>query len=152
MLCDVCHINEATLNYTFVVGDNLTTIHICEDCAKKKGILPASGFPISGLLVNDKNRNLVCNRCGLTYKEFADTLKFGCSACYKTFGKEIKSFIEKLQGSSKHTGRIPKTSDTEEFRKKKRITELKKALKVAIEKEEYEAASKIRDELIQLEG
>ncbi len=151
MLCDVCHSKEATLNYTVVVGDNATTIYICEDCAKKKGILPSTGFPISGLLVNDENRGLVCSRCGTTFKEFAEKLKFGCSDCYKTFGDEVRPFIKKLQGSSTHKGRIPRSTDTEEFRKKKRIIELKKALKEAIDSEAYETASKIRDELVRLE-
>lgn len=152
MLCDVCHIKEATLSYTVVVGETSTTIHICEECAKKKGILPASGFPLSGLLLNAQNRNLVCKRCGLTYQEFADKLKFGCSGCYEVFGNEIKPFIKKIQEGTIHKGRFPSDADNKGLRKKRRIIELKKALKKAIDKEAYERASEIRDKLVKLEN
>ncbi|MEA3431789.1 MAG: UvrB/UvrC motif-containing protein [candidate division WOR-3 bacterium] len=152
MLCDICHIKEATLHYTVVMGDTSTTMYICEDCAKNKGLLPASGLPISRLLLNDANMDLVCNRCGLTFKEFAKTLKFGCSGCYDVFGKDIKSFLEKLQGSPVHKGKSLEKVNIETLEKRKKIIELKKALKKAIAKEAYETASKIRDELAKLEN
>ncbi len=152
MLCDVCHIKEATLHYTVVMGSTSTTVYICEDCAKKKGLLSASGIPISGLLLNDANKNLVCSNCGLTYKEFAKILKFGCSSCYDVFGEEIKPFLKKLQGSAVHKGKPPADKDIKKSKKRKKVIELKKALKEAIAKEAYETASKIRDELAKLEN
>jgi protein arginine kinase activator len=151
MLCDICHIREATLHYTVVIGSASTTMNICEECAKKKGLLPASGVPISGLLLNDANKYLVCSHCGLTFKEFAKTLKFGCSNCYDVFGKEIKPFLKKLQGSIVHKGKSLGKVNVERLEKRKKIIELKKALKEAVAKEAYETASKIRDELAKLE-
>lgn len=152
MLCDICHIREATLHYTVVMGSMSTTMNICEHCAKKKGLLPASGIPISGLLLNDANKNLVCSRCGLTFKEFTKTLKFGCSNCYDVFGEEIKPFLKKLHGSTVHRGRSLEKTDIAKLEKRKKIIHLKKALKDAVAKEAYETASKIRDELAKLEN
>ena len=38
MLCDECKKNEATINFTQIVKNEMTTYHLCDKCAEKKGL------------------------------------------------------------------------------------------------------------------
>lgn len=151
MLCEICHTKEAELHYAVVIGGTTTLVFICEECAKKRSLVPVSGSPLSELLLNNKNKDIICSGCGLRYEEFTEMLKFGCSNCYDRFGEEIKPFLERLQGGIKHKGREPEKGDRKRVKQRKRVIELKKALKDAVRKEEYETAGRIRDEIIKLE-
>ncbi len=70
--------------------------------------------------------------------------KFGCSACYLTFGNLLSPVIKRVHGSNVHTGKIPNRTG-EQLLTKKQIRELESKLKQAVTKEEYEDAAKYRD-------
>ena len=50
MLCDVCGKKEATVHLTEIINNNVTKLHICEDCAKEKGAEMEDHFGLSDLL------------------------------------------------------------------------------------------------------
>lgn len=87
-----------------------------------------------------------CPECGITIQEILNTKKVGCGNCYTHFNSELDGIIKIVQNTSeiKHVGKKPKN------RSKKSIQELKKELKIAVFEENYEEASKIRDELKQI--
>ena len=38
MICQFCNKKEATVHYTEVINNKVSKIHLCEDCAKQKGM------------------------------------------------------------------------------------------------------------------
>lgn len=114
--------------------------------------------------------NLVCPTCHMTYNEFLRDGKFGCKDCYKTFGLILDPYIKKIQGNVTHTGKCPKYQDVfaevpeytggHAVLSKVRQTpdktaispedELRAKLKEAVEKEEFEEAARLRDEIKKL--
>lgn len=114
--------------------------------------------------------NLVCPTCHMTYNEFLRDGKFGCKDCYKTFGLILDPYIKKIQGNVTHTGKcpkfqsifaevpeytgghtvLPKVKPTQDKSEASPEETLRAQLKAAIEKEEFEEAARLRDEIKQL--
>lgn len=85
-----------------------------------------------------------CPMCGYILKDILITGKVGCGNCYNFYKKELLPFIEKCQfGATQHKGKKPKKLF-------KSLQELEAELKVAIEKEDYEKASILKDEIKKL--
>lgn len=162
MLCDICHKKEATLFYTMIVNDKKTELHMCEECAIKKGlIMPHSrgmmglagiGSILPAILKEEPEESAVdlrCQVCGLTYAGFRKYGRLGCPNCYSTFGDKIKPLLKKIHGSTQHTGKVAPKNE-ERMLKKRKVWELKEKLREAVSKESYEEAAKIRDKLKKL--
>jgi protein arginine kinase activator len=82
-----------------------------------------------------------CPKCGCTINNIIEKSRLGCGECYTYFKKELAPLIENVQRATQHKGKIP--SNLAGKTKK----ELKLELKLAIEKEDYIKAAKIRDML-----
>ena len=111
---------------------------------------------LAGLLdtsLKESQIQVTCSKCGLTYQELKKTGKLGCNECYHTFEPYLNATLKKLNGTSVHTGKIPKKSKGKLIRKKK-IDQLREDLQEAIKGEEYEKAATLRDEIrgIEKEG
>lgn len=168
MLCQICKKKEATIILYKIVNGKRTEIHICEDCAalftNKLSVLALPQFNLNNLLIGllsaidfygkDEDvfitKELKCHNCNLTYEEFKQSGKLGCSKCYYHFREKLKPLLIKLHGCDQHTGKIPRRAKGKLFQIKK-IAQLKKELKEAVLKEKYEEAAKIRDEIIKHE-
>lgn len=165
MKCSVCHENEAMIHLTEIINNQVIKLHLCEDCAKKKGIDITEGFPhfsitdlLAGLtdlgLETEEKLVLRCPTCGLTYPDFKETGRLGCSDCYHTFSKQLAPLLKRIHGSPQHVGKKPTVTSvgekifTTNLRDKQ--GKLEKELKEAIKKEEYERAAEIRDQLRKL--
>ncbi|NLB32773.1 MAG: hypothetical protein GX818_03275 [Tissierellia bacterium] len=59
--------------------------------------------------------------------------------------------VKSIQGYDKHTGKIPKRAGGT-YRVQMDINRLKSDLKNAVEREEYELAAKLRDEIHEMEN
>ncbi len=173
MICQECGEKQATLHFTKIVNGEKNEFHICESCAREKGeMIPgtANGFSIhnllSGLLNFDpavsgsgltaggmgaKQQVLRCEHCGLTYSQFSKIGRFGCSQCYDHFSNRLDPLFKRVHGNTYHNGKIPKRSGGE-IQIKRQIEDLKRELQYSIEKEEFEQAALIRDQIRQLEG
>ena len=166
MQCQICNKRIATVHFTQIVNNRKVEMYLCEQCAKERGAygfeipLNVSNFFASFLGFNDNNGNkpyvqqfqgtLSCNKCGMTLGEFQSTGKLGCSACYDTFGENLKPLIRRLHGSLEHNGKIPaRLSKSVSITRE--IARLKELLNKAVEKEEYEKAAEIRDKIRNLE-
>lgn len=175
MLCSNCGKNEANVRYTRIINGEKTEFALCEECAKKMGLedidfnipINFSNF-LSDFFEDDnllpsfaKIENEKCPKCGLTYDDFVNNGKFGCSECYNTFSNKLDSILKNLHGTSKHIGRKPKNIvktinekndenqkvKNEVDEKQEKINKLNKDLQNAIKEERYEDAAKIRDEI-----
>ena len=88
-----------------------------------------------------------CPGCKATLQTIAEDKKLGCPQCYSWFDKEVKNVIRHNQAGLKHVGKVP-----EKFKKKMKeeksralLFDLEGDLRVAIQKEDYEAAAELRD-------
>ena len=162
MVCNVCGKNQATVHLTEIIDDQITELHICEECAQKKGAQMESHFGLSDLLAgladmgsqfNNKTKTeikLKCPKCGLTYEDFKKVGRLGCGECYTAFKETLVPLLKRIHGSTQHFGKSPmKVAKT--VKAKNELQELKEKLQKAIQKEEFEEAAKLRDKVRELE-
>ncbi|MBM7704997.1 UvrB/UvrC motif-containing protein [Metabacillus iocasae] len=170
MICQQCQERPATLHFTKVINGQKSEMHICEYCAKENGeisIHTNSGFSINNLLAGllnlDKpftettsksftnNEIKQCPTCGMTYPQFAEIGRFGCADCYTTFKQPLTPFLKRLHGGNySHNGKIPNRIGSN-LHLKKELEAMRLKLKEYIEKEEFEEAAKLRDQIRSLE-
>ena len=160
MLCDICGKNPATVHLTEIVDDQMTELHLCEECARQKSIQMEQQFGLSDLLAGlaefekpalQKEAVLLkCSNCDLTYTDFKKIGRLGCSECYSTFRKYLGPLLKRIHGSSLHLGKSP-LKVTKALKKKIDLSSLRYELQKAIEREAFEEAAKIRDQLRELE-
>ena len=183
MLCKNCGKNEVNVKYTQVINGVKKEMALCDKCARELGLEELNfSIPINfssfftdffhdteSFLPSFAKTNLLeCQKCGMTFDDFANTGEFGCGNCYITFADRISPVLKKLHGSSKHIGReykesideltynrnkFEETKKQEKVQKKEksqeeiRIEKLQKDLEKAIKEERYEEAATIRDEI-----
>ena len=87
----------------------------------------------------------------MTYPQFAQSGRFGCSECYKSFHLQLEPILKRLHsGNSTHIGKIPKRIGGN-ISIQKKIAELKQQMIICIQQEEFEKAAELRDEIRLLE-
>jgi protein arginine kinase activator len=163
MLCDVCGKNQATVHLTEIIDDQMTELHLCEECARQKSEQMEQQFGLSDLLagmadftkpVQDKELvALKCKKCGLTFADFKKIGRLGCSECYNTFRKHLVPLLKRIHGSGVHIGKKP-LGEEKAVAKKDKITDLsllRQKLQRTIEAEEFEEAARLRDQIRQTE-
>lgn len=160
MLCDVCAKNQATVHLTEIVDDQMTELHLCEECAHKKSAQMESQFGLGDLLVGlsefekpaSKKETAVmkCPACGLTYNDFRKIGRLGCAECYTAFRKYLGPLLKRIHGSSQHAGKTPFPT-VRVVRKKADAQDLRKQLQKAVESEAFEEAARLRDQIKETE-
>lgn len=159
MLCNECGKNNATVHVTKILNGVKTETHLCEECAKKQQAYFNSNFSMESLLAgmlndafpaNNMNKES-CKTCGMTFDEFRQKGKFGCSDCISTFRSRLMPAINNIQGYDNHIGKIPKKAGGK-YKIQKDIEKLKLELRNMIEQEKYEEAAVIRDKIKDIES
>ena len=92
-----------------------------------------------------------CSGCGCSFQEIARTGKAGCAECYTTFYDRLLPNLERIHGKVRHEGKLSSSAAPRE-RTEREIKQLKRQLAQAIEKQEFEEAAKLRDQIAALEG
>jgi len=161
MLCDICGKNQATVHLTEILNDQMSELHLCEECARQKSMAMEQQFGLSDLLAGmadsekpeketETIKNLKCPNCGLTYADFKKTGRLGCGVCYNTFSRYLGPLLKRIHGSTQHTGKSPlKVSNS--LRKGIDIQTLRTRLQNAIQAEAFEEAAKLRDQIKEAE-
>ncbi len=161
MLCQDCSKNEASRHFTQIINNESVELHLCKSCAEKRGFhnpfkIP---FPLAEFLtgmIKEKGghtdkalESLKCPNCGLTFTQFSKIGRLGCGSCYTAFRTQMKDLLRKIHGSYEHHGKTPSTTlkDLKPLREERKLRE---ELRQAIEREDFEAAAKIRDKLKEL--
>lgn len=161
MLCDICGKNPATVHLTEIVDDKMTELHLCEECAQKKGVQMESHFGLAELLAGladmgeqftktKKEVKLKCPRCGLTYEDFKKVGRLGCGKCYSVFKEVLLPLLKRIHGSTQHYGKSPKKV-VKAVKAKTELQELREKLQKAIQLEEFEEAARLRDRIRETE-
>ncbi len=169
MLCELCHQKEAVVKYTEAVGENKTTLNLCRACAEEKGLSnpwidlsKVFGKLIVTLLgehlilkldaekKDKKEEGTVCPVCGLSWSTFQKTRKLGCAACYDAHKAALMVLLRRLHGTNKHIGGSGKTAA--KTTPSPSVPVLKRRLKEAVQKEEFELAAELRDRIREAES
>ncbi|MCD6422737.1 MAG: UvrB/UvrC motif-containing protein [Elusimicrobia bacterium] len=153
MICDICHKNEATIHLKQIINGEKSELHICMDCAiemgMKVGEMLGSLDIFSKFLTGfvQKSPKLFCKTCGKTLEEFYEDGKLGCADCWRTFRAELKDLLKKIQGTAQQKNIPPQQSIKTKTDVDEKIKFLKQKLKEAVEREDFEEAARLRDEI-----
>lgn len=151
MVCEKCKQNYATTIVTKTVNGETTTTHMCVECAFKAGYSNIFGnFSLNHTMSEFDSKTAYpqkkCSKCGATFEQLLSSGKIGCSKCYYTFKDELLPTIQKIHGKELHVGKRPqnrvKVQEPIDL-----LEELKQRLDKAIEKQEFETAAVLRDEI-----
>jgi len=159
MLCQDCQKNEATIHLTQIVGNDTSVLDLCAECATRRGFenpLKNAPFPLGDFLTSmvektltegiDKQQQLVCQKCGLTFSEFSKTGRFGCGGCYSAFHAPLDDLLRKVHGSNRHSGKLPWGSP-DKMKPLKEERKLQEELRDAVQSENFELAAELRDRI-----
>lgn len=174
MLCEKCKEREASVQYTQIVNGVKKEMMLCEKCSMELGStfnIPISFSNYLGDFISEYNDSFLpiyqkqtevkCDKCNMTYSEFLNDGKFGCDRCYEVFEPNIDSIFKRLHGSNRHIGRKKykkidykennRVEKVEENKTDNKLEKLKNKIKKLIREEKYEEAAKVRDEIRKLE-
>lgn len=157
-LCEECaaectrfHINSTFINKDMSVGDILSSIlgKYRNSSSAKEDVKTESDAKTAS---KDKSKEpvLKCDKCQMTYDQFLQEGKFGCAECYHSFHKILIRSLKNLQGTDTHVGKKPKGYVSSTNKIINELSDIEKKsilLQEAIEKEEFEEAARLRDEI-----
>ncbi len=157
--CKFCG-QPATIHLTDILQKQKRETHLCEACAKAKGVIPekpGSHFDLQGLvqLVMGGHEapevteaiSLACPACKMKYAEFRAEGRLGCDRDYEVFAAPLMTLLERVHRSTDHCGKIPVGQ-----RSRMGLLGLRAELAAAIAAERYEEAAALRDRIRQKEG
>jgi protein arginine kinase activator len=163
MFCEICNKNPATDHYTSIQDNKSTEIHVCHGCAKEKGLAPdlqTKKLSISELLAGmvdgmatadeEKVGPVQCAECGMQYTAFKETGRLGCAACYASFQSKLRPLLRRIHGNTRHTGKHP-AADGDAVARTRQVQRMQDELQRAIDREEFERAAELRDQLREFE-
>jgi protein arginine kinase activator len=153
--CDLCS-KPATVHLTQILDNKVHKVDLCEECAQEKGVTDPSGFSLADLLLKASlnpepasSSAVRCEQCGFTQNDFKKQGRFGCPACYETFGTLIEPMLDTMHKGTAHTGKVPQKALARKSLYD-RLTKLETDLSEAIKSERYEDAARTRDEINQV--
>lgn len=154
MKCQKCS-KAATLHITEVTGENqFDELHLCEECAQKylqpqpNGAKGSEGGTEGDELAALNQRE--CPQCGIKFVEFRNTGRLGCPHDYESFREELMPLLENIHGETRHIGKTPRRQP-QARQMRSELTSLRKQLQQAINRENYEEAARIRDQIRRVE-
>ena len=163
MKCQKCE-KSATFHITDLTGDEPQSIHLCPHCAKgflQQDEAPEPPAKISGIIskqlkIGQTAQDLAelderqCPVCGISFYEFRQTGRLGCPHDYEFFAEELQPLLNNVHNSTEHTGKRP-LRGPDDTREQNKLITLRREMKDAVDREEYELASEIRDRIKTIE-
>ncbi len=172
MLCEKCKKRTATVFYNENINGKVRSYSLCGECAAKlreKGdlqditsMIGSFADPFAELHDNlfggffgmptlkSSPTEKKCN-CGCTYADIAREGRVGCPECYRVFADELERTIQSVHGATSHTGTVPSRHRAKKERAA-HLRALKKEMQEAIQKEDFERAATLRDDIRRLES
>lgn len=155
MKCQKCT-KAATMHITEVIADEqFEEHHLCEDCAqkylyeppKKNGVKLGEGEEADEIVALNQRE---CPHCGIKFVEFRNSGRLGCPHDYDEFREELLPLLENIHGETRHAGKTPRRfPQTQQAQSE--MMQLRKQLQQAIQREAYEEAAQIRDQIRRIE-
>lgn len=157
MLCEECKSREAVYTVSVVVGDELTSRHLCEECMARmnanfssgniKNLLSSILSAITGIETPaEPKEDVVCPRCHTTLSQFTKSGKLGCPKCYDAFHEQLQPMLLQIHGRVQHAGRQP-LATVDAQRSRTRQEALSRQMEQAVAVEDFETAARLRDQI-----
>jgi protein arginine kinase activator len=165
MKCQQCD-RPATFHITELTGGKPQELHLCEDHARQYlTSSSAEPTPVAGMAAALAQQMAIgqtaeelkrldqqaCPVCGITFYEFRSQGRLGCPHDYVCFQAQLEPLIVSIHGESEHAGKRPRRSAGGSAGRTQLIR-LRREMKAAIDEEDYERASQLRDEIQQIES
>lgn len=158
----------ATLHVTEVKDGQAVAVHLCESCAGSylsetegddnqigddSADFAAKLGALSDAASDAESQNLKCSTCGLRFSEFRVKGRVGCADCYRHFRSELMPLLDNIHESGLHTGKRPAGGSGEaDALPERRLAALRMNLQQAVQREDYEQAALLRDEIQSIES
>lgn len=167
MKCQQCD-KLATFHITELTGGGKPQeMHLCEEHARQYLTQPenaadsAAQASLAGVLAHQlavgqtaeelaKLDQRSCPVCGITFYEFRNQGRLGCPHDYVCFEKELEPLIVNIHGETEHKGKVS-ARFPEGTESRTQLIRLRREMKEAINEEQYERASALRDEIRKIE-
>ncbi len=165
MICQECGQNEANVHIIKSVDGEKTELFLCEQCARSKEELEFSSeskYSLHELFSSILNQHLLgsrearnaaklqCPSCGLSFAQFSQIGRIGCSECFYAFEERLKPLLQRIHTGTAHTGKVPARAQSR-VRYLRERDQLKEQLQEKIQNEEFEEAARLRDRIRNLE-
>jgi protein arginine kinase activator len=146
MFCE----RPATVHLTDIVDGKKREAHLCDRCARDRGLVPAGAGPqldlsaLLGLLGAARPAapaDAACPACGLSYGAFKAAGRFGCPHDYDAFRAALDPLLERVHRATAHAGKVPAAARAAE------ADTLRGRLRDAVAAEDYEEAARLRDRI-----
>ncbi len=164
MKCQQCN-KTATFHITELTKGKPQELHLCEEHARQyltqsdeePQVAPSlAGVLAHQLAVGQTAEELAkldqrsCPVCGITFYEFRNQGRLGCPHDYVCFQSELEPLIVNIHGETEHAGKKP-SKYPEGTEHRTQLIRLRREMQEAIGEEDYERASKLRDEIQSIE-
>jgi len=169
MQCQKCE-KPATFHITELTGGKPQELHLCEDHAREyltsSSSEPVGAGSMAAVLAQQIAQQMAigqtaealaeldqqaCPVCGITFYEFRSQGRLGCPHDYICFRRQLEPLILNIHGETHHTGKSPRRGSGDSQRRTELIR-LRREMKEAIEKEDFERAAELRDEIQRTES
>jgi protein arginine kinase activator len=156
--CERCS-SPATVHITEILQEGkFEEHHVCEPCYPKylqetqhKGIgAKATATESSGDFEDSMFGQQACPRCGIKFVDFRNSHRLGCPQDYEVFRNELTPLLENIHGEPRHCGKTPRRYPQTK-KAEAELVLLRSRLKRAVDREDYEEAAKLRDQIKTLE-
>jgi len=160
MLCNICKEKEATVHLTKVEGDKMHKVDLCEGCSKEKNVNAPSGGSLSSIFKGltdaddlefeseESVSSDTCPVCGFSQADFKKSGRFGCPECYEAFSGSLDALLRTMHRDVRHVGKTPGSQQSTAAAEK--LKSLERRLQEAVDKEDFERAAELRDEIGEL--
>lgn len=166
MNCESCQKNLATVHLTEIIQKTKKETHLCESCARERGVTYSTEFSVKDFLgglaqkakppaaekAPTEPKPEPCPSCGISFSDFRQTGRLGCHRDYEHFEAQLLPLLRKIHSDSvQHTGRVPSQIGAR-LERERQATELRAELEQAVGREDYERAAELRDQIKAAEG
>lgn len=162
MKCQYCE-KPATFHITELTKPSGPEVmHLCEECARqflqKESSSPAASIADAlskQLNLNQTKQELAdldqkeCPVCGISFFEFRNSGRLGCPYDYTHFESDLIPLLTNIHDSVEHVGKRPRRAAAADSQAQ--MIQLRREMEEAVDREDYERASEIRDELLRIE-
>ncbi len=165
MKCQQCN-KPATFHITELTSGKPQELHLCEEHARQyltaSSNEPTAVGSMASVLAHQMQvgqtaeelaqlDQQACPVCGITFFEFRSQGRLGCPHDYVSFQTQLEPLILNIHGETEHVGKRPlRASGGSEHRTQ--LIRLRREMKEAIDDENYERASELRDEIQRIEA
>jgi protein arginine kinase activator len=155
MKCERCD-DKAVFRVTDIADDGtVSEAHLCLKHLNKHLAADAAASPAlanldEGETVPPPAAAAPCPHCGMTFADFREAGRLGCAHDYRAFETELRALLESVHGAQAHQGKAPRQGAANAHRIAE-IGKLRRALRQAVAREDYEAAARLRDQLDRLD-